>query len=233
MKMPTLKIDIMPVLREFVRLGPLSETQVRILLVLGLCVILWVFGGYMEGVLNLPQTLLSSAIVSIVAVAFLSISEVVDWNDLKGVNWGVFLVIGAGFTLGDALQKTGASAWFADMLAPVLTGLPLAVVLLSVILMGFTLTQFMNNVALGAILSPLLISVAAASGIEPVQLVMPAMLSLGVAYMLPSASARMTLVSVSGAVQRKEMLMTGLVIGLPSVLLIAGMFILLSRMGLI
>jgi len=233
MKMPDLKIDIMPVLREFVRLGPFTDTQVRILLVLALCVILWVFGGYLEGLLNLPQTLLSSAIVSIVAVAFLSISEVVDWNDLKGVNWGVFLVIGAGFTLGDTLQKTGAATWFAEMLAPSLSGLPYGVVLFAVVAVGFALTQFMNNVALGAILSPLLISIAGASGIDAVRLVMPVMLAVGVAFMLPSASARMTLVSVSGAVSRAEMSRIGFLVGLPSVLLIAAVFLLLSVFGLV
>lgn len=233
MKMPDLKIDIMPVLREFVRLGPFTDTQMRILLVLALCVVLWVFGGYLEGLLHLPQTLLSSAIVSIVAVAFLSISEVVDWNDLKGVNWGVFLVIGAGFTLGDALQKTGAATWFAEMLAPGLSGLPYSVVLFAVVAVGFVLTQFMNNVALGAILSPLLISIAGASGIDPVRLVMPVMLAVGVALMLPSASARMTLVSVSGAVSRTEMSRIGFLVGLPSILLIAAIFLLLSVFGLV
>ncbi|PJF45284.1 MAG: sodium-anion symporter, partial [Candidatus Thermofonsia Clade 3 bacterium] len=102
-----------------------------------------------------------------------------------------FLVIGAGFTLGDALQKTGASAWFAESLAPMLAQLPFVVVLFAVIGISFLLTQFMNNVALGAILAPLLISVGQASGIEPVRLVLPAFLALGIAYMLPGASARM------------------------------------------
>lgn len=233
MKMPQIKIDIMPVLREFVRLGPFSETQIKILLVLGLCVFLWVFGGYVEDLLNLPQTLLSSAIVSIVAVAFLSVSEVIDWNDLKGVNWGIFLVIGAGFTLGDALQKTGASEWFASILAPIMIGLPFAVVLFALIGVGFAMTQFMNNVALGAIFSPLLISIAQASGIEPVRLVMPVVLSMGIAYVLPAASARMTLVAVSGAVSRQEMSRTGILIGLPSVLIIGAMFLLLSALGML
>jgi len=233
MKAPRIKIDIMPVLREFVRLGPFSETQIKILLVLGLCVILWVFGGYIESALDLPQTLLSSAIVSIVAVAFLSVSEVVNWNDLKGVNWGIFLVIGAGFTLGDALQKTGASTWFADMLAPMLVGLPYAVVLVAIVGVSFTLTQFMNNVALGAILSPLLISIAQASNIDPVRLVLPAVLAMGIAYALPSASARMTLVAVSGVVSRKEMITTGFVIGAPSVMVIVLIFLLLSLFGLV
>lgn len=233
MRAPRIKIDILPVLREFVRLGPLSETQIKILWVLGLCVILWIFGGYIEDALGLPQTLLSSAIVSIVAVAFLSVSEVVNWNDLKGVNWGIFLVIGAGFTLGDALQKSGASVWFAEMLAPLLVGLPYAVVLFVIVAVSFALTQFMNNVALGAILSPLLISVAQASSIEPVRLVLPAVLAMGIAYTLPSASARMTLVAVSGVVSRKEMITVGLYIGAPSVLMIVLMFLFLSAFDLV
>uniref|UniRef100_A0A7C1FRF9 Sodium-dependent dicarboxylate transporter SdcS n=1 Tax=Caldilinea aerophila TaxID=133453 RepID=A0A7C1FRF9_9CHLR len=232
-RMPAVKIEIMPTLRELVRLGPLTETQLKILWVLSLCVILWVFGSSVEGMLGLPQTLLSSAIVSIVAVAFLSVSEVVNWNDLKGVNWGIFLVIGAGFTLGDALQKSGASAWFAETLAPLLIALPFAVVLFAVIGVSFFLTQFMNNVALGAILAPLLISVGQASGIDPVRLVLPAFLALGVAYMLPGASARMTLVAVSGAITRREMLITGLAIGAPSVLLIGVVFFVLATLGLI
>jgi len=171
--------------------------------------------------------------VSIVAVAFLSVSEVIDWNDLKGVNWGIFLVIGAGFTLGDALQKSGASEWFANMLAPIMIGLPFAIVLFALIGVGFAMTQFMNNVALGAIFSPLLISVAQASGIDPVRLVMPVVLAMGIAYVLPAASARMTLVAVSGAVSRQEMSRTGLLIGLPSVLIIGAMFLLLSALGLL
>ncbi len=233
MDLPAGRIDTLPVLREFVRLGPLAEKQTKILWVLGLCVLLWVFGASVERTFGLPQTLLSSAIVSIVAVAFLSVSEVVDWNDLKGVNWGIFLVIGAGFTLGDALQKSGASTWFAEMLAPLLIGLPFAAVLSVMVFIGFALTQLMNNVALGAILSPLLISVAQASGIEPVRLVLPVLLAMGIAYMLPAASARMTLVAVSGAVSAREMARSGLWVGLSSVTVIGLLFFLFSLFGLI
>ena len=233
MRMPNVRIDTRPALREFVRMGPLTDTERKILFVLAICVFLWVAGGYVEQLLNLPATLLSSAIVSIAAIAFLSISEIVDWNDLKGVNWGVFLVIGAGFTLGDALQKTGASTWFASMLAPRLAGLPFVAILFAVVMVSFTITQFMNNVALGAILTPVLVTVGQASGIVPLQLVIPTVLAMGLAYMLPSASARMTLVAVSGVVERKDQMLTGLLIGVPSALLIVVFFYVLSVFGMI
>jgi sodium-dependent dicarboxylate transporter 2/3/5 len=191
---------------------------------LGGAVFLWVAGQTLETWMRLPATLLSSAVVALGAVALLSIEEVIDWNDLRGVNWGVFFVIGAGLTLGDALNKTGASAWFAEIVSPMLIGLPYTVILMLLISGAFVLTQFMNNVTLGAIWAPILISLGQASGIAPQRLLLPAIMSLALAYMLPSASARMTLVSVTGAVERKDMMRAGLIVGIPSAFFILFFF---------
>jgi sodium-dependent dicarboxylate transporter 2/3/5 len=172
-------------------------------------------------------------VVALGAVALLSIEEVIDWNDLKGVNWGVFFVIGAGLTLGDALNKTGAGVWFATILAPLLEGLPYFSILVILILVGFLLTQIMNNVTLGAILAPILITLGEASGIAPERLVIPTIFAVALSYALPVASARMTLVAVTGAVERKDMIRVGLVVGAPSAVLILVFFYLISTLGLI
>jgi len=233
MKLPPLRLDLRMAKRELVRIGAITPTERRILMVLGWCVVLWVGGSAIENWLGLPDTLLSSTVVSIGAVAYLSFSDTIDWNDLKGVNWGVFLVIGAGFTLGDALAKSGANTWFASVLAPMLTVLPTGVVVFAVVALSFVITQFINNVALGAILTPVLMGVAAASGVPAERLVLPAIITLGLAFTLPGGSARMTLVAVSGAVERKQMLRVGLLIALPSALLVALFFTALSMVGLI
>lgn len=226
-------IDTFPATRELVRLGSLKGPEREILGVLALSVALWITGASIEKLLNLPTTLLSSAVVAIGAVALLSIEEVVDWNDLKGVNWGVFFVIGAGLTLGDALDKSGASHWLANILAPSLQGLPYEVVLVALVLVGFTITQFMNNVTLGAILAPILITLGQASGIAPERMVIPTIMAVGLAFMMPGASARMTLVAVTGAVERKNMMWAGLVVGLSNALIIIIFFYLMSRFGMI
>ncbi len=226
-------IDTEPAVRELERLGDLKPPEREIIGVMAVSVGLWVTGSMLESVLGLPATLLSSAVVAIGAVALLSIEEIVDWNDLKGVNWGVFFVIGAGLTLGDSLDKTGASAWFAQLLAPALDGLPYAVVLGILVLSGFVLTQFMNNVTLGAILAPVLITLAQAMGVNPAALVAPTIMAVALAYMLPSASARMTLVAVTGAIERRDMVRVGLIVGLPSALLVYSFFYILSSIGLL
>ena len=230
---PKLTIDTVPAIREITRLGSLNMPQKELLIVLGGAVFLWVAGHSLETWMRLPATLLSSAVVALGAVALLSIEEVIDWNDLRGVNWGVFFVIGAGLTLGDALNKTGASQWFADIVAPMLMGLPYIAVLSLLIGGAFVLTQFMNNVTLGAIWTPILISLGQASGIDPQRLVLPAIMALALAFMLPSASARMTLVSVTGAVERRDMIRSGMIVGVPSAIFILIFFSTLSYLNLI
>ncbi len=225
-------IDTEPAIRELERLGSLRGPEREIIGVMVMSVGLWITGNMLESTLRLPATLLSSAVVAIGAVALLSIEEIVDWNDLKGVNWGVFFVIGAGLTLGDALDKTGASAWFAEMLAPALQGMPYAAVLGILVVTGFTLTQFMNNVTLGAILAPVLVTLGQAMGVNPASLVAPVIVSVALAFVLPSASARMTMVAVTGAVERNVMMKTGLIVGIPAAALVYAFFFLLSSSGL-
>jgi sodium-dependent dicarboxylate transporter 2/3/5 len=232
-RVPKIIIDTRPAANELTNLGGLKGPERELILVLGMAVFLWITGSKLESALGLPATMLSSAVVAIAAVALLSIEEIVDWNDLRGVNWGVFFVIGAGLTLGDALGKTGASAWFADLLAPTLQGLPYLAVLAILVGGAFVLTQFMNNVTLGAIMAPILVSLAQAGGIPPTRLVLPMIMTLALAYMLPSASARMTLVAVTGAVESKDMIRAGLVVGVPSALFILAFFFVLSNLGMI
>jgi sodium-dependent dicarboxylate transporter 2/3/5 len=232
-QLPAITIDTTPVRQEIERTGKLSLAEREILLVLGVSVLFWVAGASIEEWLGLPATILSNAVVAIGAVAVLSIEEIVDWNDLKGVNWGVFFVIGAGLTLGYALEKTGATAWFAALLGPILQPLPYVVILTALVVLGFILTQFMNNVTLGAILTPVLVTLGEASGIVPERLLLPTIFTLALAYMLPGASARMTLVAVTGAVESRDMMRAGLIVGIPSALIILIFFYILSQMGLI
>ena len=230
-KLPRLTIDLQPATQEIERLGRLTNPEREIIGVLLLSVTLWVAGSSLETILGLPPTLLSSAVVAIGAVALLSLENIINWNDLRGVNWGIFFVIGAGLTLGDALTKTGASVWFAKILAPSLEQMPYALALAALIILAFALTQFINNVPLGAILTPVLITLAQATHTDPVRLVIPTIFAVALAFTLPSGSARMTLIAVTGAVEGKDMIRSGLIVGLVCAGVLVLFFTLLSTLG--
>ena len=142
----------------------LNGEQKEIIGVLGLSITLWVGGAAIESWLQLPATLLSSATVAILAVGLLSVEELIDWNDLKGVNWGIIFVIGAGLTLGDALDKSGASAWIVSLVEPLLAGLPYVAILALIVIPTFALTQFMNSVTYGGNIAPILVTLGVSSG---------------------------------------------------------------------
>ncbi|MBI3961052.1 MAG: DASS family sodium-coupled anion symporter [Chloroflexi bacterium] len=230
-QLPRLTIDIAPAAQEIDRLGRLSNPEREIVVVLLLSVTLWVAGASLETFLRLPPTLLSSAVIAVGAVALLSLEDIINWNDLRGVNWGVFFVIGAGLTLGDALIKTGASLWFAKILAPTLEQMPYALALAALILLAFAITQFINNVPLGAILTPVLITLAQATDTDPVRLVIPTIFAVALSFTLPSGSARMTLIAVTGAVEGRDMIRSGLIIGLVCAGVLLLFFMLLNTVG--
>ncbi len=232
-RVPNLRMDLTPTLRELVRRRGFNTAERETIGVLLISIVLWVMGATLEKWFQLPITLLSSAMVAILAVALLSIEELIDWDDLKGVNWGIIFVIGAGLSLGDALDKSGASAWIVSLVEPALRGLPYLAILALLVISTFVLTQFMNSVTYGAILSPILVTLAVTTNMIPTRLVLPFVFTLALCYMLPNSSARMTLVAVSGAVDTRTQLRSGLVVGLPSALFVFLFFALLSAAGLI
>lgn len=232
-RVPNLRMDLTPTLREFVRRRGFNTAERETIGILLISIALWVMGSTLERWFQLPTTLLSSAMVAILAVALLSIEELIDWDDLKGVNWGIMFVIGAGLSLGDTLDKTGASAWIVSLVEPVLGGLPYVTILALLISSTFILTQFMNSVTYGAILSPILVTLGVTSQIAPTRLVLPFVFTLALCYMLPNSSARMTLVAVSGAVDTTAQLRSGLLVGLPSAIFVFLFFVLLNTVGLI
>jgi sodium-dependent dicarboxylate transporter 2/3/5 len=78
-----------------------------------------------------------------------------------------------------------------------------------------------------------LITVGEATGIAPARMVIPTIMSVALAFVLPSASARMTLVAVTGAVERKNMVWAGLVVGLPCAFVVIIFFYLMTQLRLI
>jgi len=209
------RLDVEPVRRQVENLGRMSRAEREILLTIGVAVILWVGGSFIEPALGLPTSLLSSAMVAVMVVAYLAIRKIIDWEDVKGISWGIFLVIGAGLSLGEALNRTGATDWFADLIVPVITGPPLIVSLMILVYLSALLTNVMNNTTIAAVFVPILISLAGSNPeLNAVQLVLPVTLATTFGYSLPSASGRMSLIAASGIVERGEMMRNGLVLTL-------------------
>ena len=228
----TERIDISLAREELDNLGPARSTEWEVIVVLNATVLLWAAGSYFESYLLLPPTALSPAVVAMVAVAYLSLRGIIVWDDVKGVSWGMFFIIGAGLALGDALKRTGATAWLTELISPVITGMPLLVTLTFLVFVSALLTNVINNSTMAAVFVPIMISLAQVeSSFTAVQLVLPLTLATTFGYALPSASGRMALISETGIVERGDMMKYGLILTVLSSIVLVLVFYVLTVLG--
>lgn len=227
-------MDLEPVRRRIEEIGGMTREEKELAATLGVAIVLWVGGGFFEDWLGLPNTLLSAAMVAVLAVGWLSARKVISWEDVQGVSWGIFLIIGAGLSLGEALMRTGATDFLATLIVPIIDGPPMIVSLLLLVYVSALLTNAMNNTTIAAVFTPVLITVAAGiPGSDPVQLVLPVTLATTFGYSLPSASGRMALVAASGIVDRGRMMSVGLIMTLVSSAVLGLLFWALTAAGLV
>jgi len=227
-------IDVETVRRQLQEMGPMSQSERELSAVMLVTIILWVSGSYLESALGLPGTLLSPAMVAIMAVSYLAIRGIINWEDVKGVSWGIFFMIGAGLALGAALTRTGATDWLAELISPIVSGPPLIVSLLLLVFISALLTNVMNNTTIAAVFVPILISLSLTDPtLNPVLLVMAVTLATTFGYSLPSASGRMALVSASGIIAPRDMMRYGLVATVISALILGLLFYLFSLLNFI
>lgn len=225
-------MDLEPVRRRIEEIGGMTREEKELAATLGVAIVLWVGGGFFEDWLGLPNTLLSAAMVAVLAVGWLSARKVISWEDVQGVSWGIFLIIGAGLSLGEALMRTGATDFLATLIVPIIDGPPMIVSLLLLVYVSALLTNAMNNTTIAAVFTPVLITVAAGiPGSDPVQLVLPVTLATTFGYSLPSASGRMALVAASGIVDRGRMMSVGLIMTLVSSAVLGLLFWALTVLG--
>jgi sodium-dependent dicarboxylate transporter 2/3/5 len=226
------RLDVEPARADLEKQGPVSATERQLIGTLAVTIVLWISGSGIEKLLGLPPTSLSAPLVAILAVGYLSVRQIIDWNDVKGVSWGIFFIIGAGLSLGLALTRTGVTDWLATLITPLLSGPPLLVTLLALVYLSALLTNVLNNTTIAAVFVPILIAIAGADpAISAVQFVLPVTLATTFGYSLPSASGRMALVASSGIVDSKAMMRYGLIMTMVSAALLGLYFWILSLLG--
>jgi sodium-dependent dicarboxylate transporter 2/3/5 len=220
--------------KELDGLGKLRRVEREILTVMALTISLWIGGASIESVLGLPVTFMSPAVVGIVAVAYMSLRNIIEWEDVKGVSWGMFFAISAGLALGEALSRSGATVWLTNLVSPIIGGSNFLLSLVFVVFASALLTNVVNNATVVAVFAPIMIEIARANpAFNSVQLVLPLTLATTFGYALPSASGRMALISATGIIEPKDMFKYGMTMTFISSLLLAALFYLLAALNLV
>ena len=232
-------------------LGKMSSGETRVLVVFLVTALLWItrggegmpgWSGPVADLMGIPATVardyLNDSIVALAAAISLFVipshrggPALLDWEQAKEVPWGMLLLFGGGFALGGSFQQSGLSEYFGTMMAH-WVDLPFPALVMSISLATTFLTEVTSNTASMHLLMPILSSAATQGGIPPLHMMIPAVLSVSCAFMLPVATAPNAIVFATGKVKIKTMLRCGLVLNLVGVAVVLVVTLVIKALNL-
>jgi sodium-dependent dicarboxylate transporter 2/3/5 len=175
-------------------------------------------------------------VVAMIPVAVFCVAGIITRRDLEEINWGVLWMIAGGFALGLALNDTGLAVRLVESIS--FQTLPPVLMVIGSGLLCWGLSNFISNTATASLLIPLLAVVgtgmqgqlAAIGGIHT--LLIGIAVSASLAMSLPISTPPNALAHATGLVAQKDMVKTGLVVGLIGLVLGYALLIVLGISGL-
>ncbi|MBL4604550.1 MAG: DASS family sodium-coupled anion symporter [Flavobacteriaceae bacterium] len=206
---------------ELKKLGKITKQERRVLTIFSVTVFLWVTRTLINKAF--PGLRLSDTIISLIgALSLFAIplnfkkgNFVLHWNDTSKLAWGILILFGGGL----ALAKGMASSGLVDVITESIQNggfSPFVVVCLLIVLMLF-MTELMSNVALVAVLAPVVAGIAIGLNIPLLNVLIPVTMASSCAFMLPMATPPNAIVFASGYVKVREMVKAGVILNVLAV----------------
>jgi sodium-dependent dicarboxylate transporter 2/3/5 len=199
----------------------------RVLLIFAATAALWItrtqpWGGW-SALLKCPEA--DDAAISLLATIVLFIvpsgdgRKLLDWPTASQIQWGILLLFGGGLAISKAFVVSGLSESLGNAMATVSHG-PLLLTI-GLVCLGVTfLTEITSNTATASLLMPTLAAAAQAANLEPAALMVPAVISVSFAFMLPIATPPNAIVMAGTEVRVADMARAGLILNLIGVVIV-------------
>ena len=144
----------------------------------------------------------------------------ITWDEAVAIDWGVVLLYGGGFALGVLSFQTGLAEAVGRGLTGVLplhgdTGLLIASALVAVLVSETT-----SNTASANMVVPVVIAIARAQGMDPLEPALAATMAASLGFMLPVSTPCNAIVYGSGHVPLRSMIRYGLLLDMVGVIVI-------------
>lgn len=234
-------------LREARELGRWSKGEVRSALLFGFAVLLWTTRGdvqlgagsvvhgwahYLVPVGARDRFIADGSIAVLAAIlAFLipagtpDRARLVDWETVWRMPFDLLLLLGGGIALAKtiAFEPTGLSAAFGLMVKPLVGSCHPALLLFLLVIAITLLSEVASNTACATMLLPILRDGAVAANLDPLVLMLPAVLASSCGFMLPIATPPNTIVFASRQVSFASMARAGVLLDVLAALLLVPM----------
>jgi len=210
-------------------LGPMAAAETRVLLVFAFVIGLWIAGEWMRTALGWKGVTDTSIVVG-GAVAMMLVPAgrtapgraLVSWQEASRIPWDVILLFGGGLSLAAGMENSGLAAFIGDRLSG-LAGAPALLMALAIVALVIVMTEFMSNVATITMLLPILTTLAAAAGVDPVALIVPAAIAASCGFMMPAGTGPNAVAFASGRTSVAQMMGRGFFVNLAALIAMTGL----------
>lgn len=185
---------------------------------------LWVFRGiviafnwppfpglihFMNYLHDCTIAILMAILLFLIPVNFKKGEFALDWKWAMKIPWGVLLLFGGGLALAEGWKESGLATWVGAQLSA-LQALNLVLIVFMIILLMVLMTEVTSNTATTAMMMPVLFSLAiVALNVHPFLLMIPAVMAVSCAFMLPVATPPNAIVFGSGYITVPQMVKAG------------------------
>ena len=220
---------------EYKKLGAVSAEEKRVLILFIILIFLWVFRRPLTlGSFTIPgwsllfpqADFINDGTVAIFMAVLLFLvpstrknENLVQWNIITKVPWGIVLLFGGGFALAQAVVDSGLATFIGEKLVGASEfsqfGLLTAVTGLMTVL-----TEFTSNTATTEMMLPIIAGLSDSIGVNPLFLMIPVTLAASMAFMFPIATPPNAVVFGTGRLKLMDMFKAGIIINIVSIFVI-------------
>ena len=209
--------------RELRALGPMKPEEKWVLGVFSTVAFMWISRSY---IITPFFPALNDTIIVLIGSAALFIipstarnQKLMDWETALKLPWGVLLLFGGAFSVAAAFAESGLTAWIGDQLS-LLGSIPFWLALLIIVAVVNYLTEITQNMATCTLMMPIMAALAGVIGVHPFPLMAATCIASSCAFMLPVATAPNAVVFGSGYVKMNDMVRTGFMLNILSIIVI-------------
>jgi sodium-dependent dicarboxylate transporter 2/3/5 len=149
--------------------------------------------------------------------------KVITWREAAKIDWGIVLLYGGGFALGVLSFKTGLAESMGETLLGFLPSSGSTTLLIASTVLAVVLSEITSNTASANMIVPVVISIANAAGVDPVEPAFGATMGASLGFMLPVSTPCNAIVYGSGYIPLRKMIRYGIVVDLVGVIVIVTM----------
>ncbi len=211
--------------RKLQELGKMKKEEKLVLIIFSVTCFFWIFRQNLNALIGknmLDDTTIAmtgGVCMFLMPVNLRTSKFLLEWSDMKGLPWGILLLFGGGLCLAEGMEDAGLVQLVGEKISEQgAIGLPALTFMLTFISMA--LTEVMSNVALTTIFVPVVFGIADGFHISPLLLAMPVTLAASCAFMMPVSTPPNAILFASGYIRIKEMIKTGLLLNLFSLVII-------------